>query len=161
MHSCTECGEEYPSGYNLDAAGVCRTCRPAKSGDDGTAGERTSGGSPELTLRSLGLAQLALSAVFMFLVWASSPLIFGVREPWDTGYPFYSVASVTGGIVIGLVFRKKIASCFLGAWVGQVLALVLLPGGDITWLLLGFVTTALGSLFLVLGVFIGSSILKK
>ena len=86
----------------------------------------------------------------MFLVWAASPWLFAVAEPWDAAYPFYTLAALLGGALLGLRFRAPIPS-FLGAWAGQVLALLVLPGHDRSWLMLGVVTTAIGSLLVLAG----------
>jgi hypothetical protein len=84
----------------------------------------------------------------MFAVWALSPHLFGILEPWDTPYPVYSAASLLGGAFIGSLFPHRILQCFLGAWAGQLVALVALPGHDPSWFLLGLITTGIGSSFL-------------
>lgn len=93
---------------------------------------------------------------FMFGVWALSPHLFGRVEPWDTPYPFYSGASVLGGALIGFLFPHHLLSCFLGASAGQIAALLLLPGHDPGWFLLGFITTGIGSTFLAAASAVGS-----
>ena len=92
----------------------------------------------------------------MFGVWALSPRAFGVVEPWDTPYPVYATASLLGGATIGLCFPRRLLAAFLGAWSGQAVALLLLPGHDAAWLPLGLVTTGIGSALLTLAAALGS-----
>jgi hypothetical protein len=99
--------------------------------------------------RTSWLAPL-LAAAFMFGIWAASPLLFGCAEPWDSPYPVYSGASLLGGVILGFLFPHHLYSYFLGAWAGQVVALLFLPGHDRGWFALGLVTTGVGSVFLVL-----------
>lgn len=94
------------------------------------------------------------AAILAYAVWASSPLLFSAVEPWDTPYPFYSVTLFFGGLFIGYVF-SAVASPALGAWAGQVAALLTLPGHDRDWILLGVVTTGIGSLLVLAGVLLG------
>jgi hypothetical protein len=81
-----------------------------------------------------------------FALWALSPLIAGTREPWDASWPFYSLAMLLGGLAGGWWLPRRWLSAYLGLWLGQVLATALLPGGDLGWLPLGVITTAIGAL---------------
>ena len=97
------------------------------------------------------------AALLTFLIWASSPLLFAQVEPWDTPYPFYSVTAFLGGALLGYRFRGgAFLAVFLGAWVGQALALLVLPGHDRTWFLLGVVTTGIGSFVVLVGAAVGA-----
>lgn len=101
------------------------------------------------------LAPVVGAALCTFLIWATSPVVFSAIEPWDAPYLVYSVTTFLGGCILGYRFRGALLSSFLGAWLGQVVALLTLPGHDRTWFELGLVTTAIGSLFLVAGAFLG------
>ncbi len=96
------------------------------------------------------------AAVLTFSIWALSPPIFGQLEPWDTPYPFYSLASLVGGALLGFAVPRHFVACFLGAWAGQIAALLFLPGHDQGWLELGLLTTGIGSVVLATGAAIGS-----
>jgi hypothetical protein len=98
---------------------------------------------------------MAGAAVLGFGIWAVSPILTGQREPWDSEYPFYLLASLIGGGVLGALTPKHLLHCYAGAWFGQVVALAVLPGLDRGWLLLGVMTTAVGSLLILLGAVLG------
>ena len=83
------------------------------------------------------LAPCVAATLLTFLIWASSPLLYGVVEPWDTPYPFYSITAFLGGTVVGYSFRGTLLPAFVGAWLGQVVALLTLPGHDRAWFALG------------------------
>lgn len=87
-----------------------------------------------------GLASCALG----FGLWALSPLIAGTREPWDAEWPFYPIAFLVGGAAIGWWVPGRPVVAFLGIWLGQALAFIVLPGRDLGWLPLSVVTTAIG-----------------
>jgi hypothetical protein len=107
--------------------------------------------------RSRWLAPAVGAALLTFLIWASSPLLFGQLEPWDTPYPIYTIAVFLGGVIFGYRYGgAAILSCPLGAWAGQIVALLVLPGLDRTWFLLGVFTTGLGSLLALAGAALGT-----
>ncbi len=94
---------------------------------------------------------IVASILLGFLIWALSPSLLGEAEPWDSPYPFYSIVLFSGGALIALLNGKSHPLCGPGVWLGQVIALCTLPGIDRGWIMLGIFTTALGSLFAVLG----------
>lgn len=104
------------------------------------------------------LAPALLAAVCLFAVWAVSPALVDRAEPWDADWPYYSTCSLILGFGVGLAFRRHLLSTYMGAWGGQVLALLCLPGHDRAWWHLGVITTAFGSLIFLIGVAVGSSI---
>lgn len=63
----------------------------------------------------------ALAAACLFGIWAASPALVGRAEPWDADWPYYSVCSLILGLSVGLAFRRRLLSAYLGAWSGQVL----------------------------------------
>jgi hypothetical protein len=101
-----------------------------------------------------------VAATFGFCIWAFSPLLTGHNEPWDSEYPFYILVSLGGGVGLGLLAPRYITACYLGVWFGQVIACGVLPGLDRGWLVLGIVTTGIGSLLALIGMVIGSVIRK-
>jgi hypothetical protein len=112
--------------------------------------------------RSKWLAPGLGAALLTFFIWASSPLLFAQVEPWDTPYPFYSITAFLGGGLLGYRFRGgALLPLFLGAWVGQVVALLSLPGQDRTWFMLGVVTTGIGSLVVLAGAALGALIHRR
>jgi hypothetical protein len=98
---------------------------------------------------------VAGAAALGFGIWASSPVLTGHAEPWDSEHAFYSVALLIGGSVLGLLRSRHLLLCYLGAWSGQVVALAVLPGLDRGWLLLGVITTAMGSVWILPGAVAG------
>jgi hypothetical protein len=100
-------------------------------------------------------AALLYGAAVGFLLWALSPTLLGVAEPWDTEHRVYTLAMVGAGLALGLLNPRAPAAAYLGAWLGQVLALIVLPSFDNDWLLLGAISTAVGSLWFLLGVAVG------
>lgn len=102
------------------------------------------------------------AALLTFFVWVGSPLLFAQVEPWDTPYPFYSITVFLGGGLLGYRFRGgALLPLFLGAWVGQIVALLSLPGHDRTWFILGVVTTGIGSLVALAGGALGALVRKR
>ncbi len=115
------------------------------------------GSKVQSSRRSRWLAPGLATALLTFFIWASSPLLFAQVEPWDTPYPFYSITAFLGGGLLGYRFRRgALLPLFLGAWAGQVVALLCLPGHDRTWLILGVVTTGTGSLVVLAGAALGA-----
>jgi hypothetical protein len=112
-------------------------------------------------LRAVSFIAFAVAVIFGFGVWAASPYVVGRREPWDANFPFYSVILIVTGLIVGWLLPRKIWLCFLGVWLGQVFALAVLPGGQSGWLLLGIITTGLGSLISLIGWLIGSFIASQ
>ena len=95
-----------------------------------------------------------------FLLWALSPTVFHVAEPWDSEYPLYTITMLIAALALGLVVSRRLALLFgyLGAWLGQVAALAVLPSFQKSWLLLGIVSTAIGSFLFPFGVALGLGI---
>ena len=85
-----------------------------------------------------------------FGVWALSRTFTGQSEPWDATFPFYVITFLIGGSIISLITGHHHILCWFGVWIGQVAALLILPGLDRSWILLGAITTAAGSMIAVL-----------
>ncbi len=94
-------------------------------------------------------------AALGFGIWAASPALTGQAEPWDADFPYYLTTSVIGGAALGLLFPRHLLRSYFGAWSGQFLAFAVLPDLDRDWLPLSVVTTAIGSLLILLGAAIG------
>jgi protein-S-isoprenylcysteine O-methyltransferase Ste14 len=108
------------------------------------------------------LGRAGLLALFLaFLVWALSPALTGHGEPWDADFPFYTAAFLGCGSAVGLCFPQRLLGTWLGAWLGQLAALLLLPGHDRSWFLLGALTTALGSTLFLPGAALGSWLRRR
>lgn len=107
-----------------------------------------------MTEKTSRLAVASLAFVFGFGLWASSQLITGKLEPWDAEWPFYSGAMLVGGAVLGMALPRQTVSMYLGLWGGQAFALWL-PGHDRAWVLLGLITTGMGSLLGLAGYLAG------
>ncbi len=111
--------------------------------------------SPGRRFKSSRLISTIAAATLGFGIWAASPVLTGVPEPWDSAYPYYLVLSLAGGGTLGFFYPKHMLLCYVGAWSGQIVALAVLPGLDRGWILLGTITTAIGSLLILLGAVIG------
>jgi hypothetical protein len=96
--------------------------------------------TPRLTTTAFAGAGLG------FGLWLVSPLVAGCAEPWDASFPFYTPVMLVGGALVGTLLPGHSIAFIFGVWVGQVLALAILPGHDRSWIALGAVTTAIGSL---------------
>ncbi len=103
---------------------------------------------------------LGAASIFAFSIWALSPTLIGYAEPWDSDWPFYLLAAVGTGAVLGLAVPWRVFSTYLGAWFGQLVALAVLPGLDRSWFLLGVFSTAVGSLLFAGGALVGSALRK-
>jgi hypothetical protein len=86
-----------------------------------------------------------------FAVWAASPFLTGRREPWDARGPYYSFALLAGTGLIGYREPRRINLVFLGVWLGQVIAIAVLPGLARDSIMVGVVTTAIGSVLALAG----------
>lgn len=80
-----------------------------------------------------------------FGLWLVSPLVAGCVEPWDASFPFYAPVMLMGGALAGTLLPRRFIAFVFGVWGGQVLALAVLPGHDRSWIALGAITTAIGS----------------
>ncbi|MCL4798513.1 MAG: hypothetical protein KJ025_02945 [Burkholderiales bacterium] len=83
-------------------------------------------------------------AALGFGLWLLSPFLTGRAEPWDASFPFYLPAMLAGGAIAGTAFPRRAGAFFLGVWLGQVLAIAVLPGHGGDWFPVGAVTTAVG-----------------
>lgn len=84
-------------------------------------------------------------AALGFALWLASPLVTGHAEPWDGEFPFYLPVMLAGGAVAGGALPRRAGAFFLGLWLGQVLAIALLPGHGSNWFPIGAVSTAVGA----------------
>ncbi len=83
--------------------------------------------------------QATASALLGSLIWAISPRITGMAEPWDADSPYYPVALLTGGVALGFIWPEKPWIIFLAIWLGQLAYMVLfLPLGPLAVLGVGF-----------------------
>lgn len=110
--------------------------------------------------RAYARVSALVGAAVGFTVWLVAPFVAGRAEPWDATFPLYSVALIGSGIMLGLLgprprFLGWLTS-WAGAWAGQVLALLVLPWLDGTWLYVGLMTTGLGSSLFVMGTVAGT-----
>lgn len=81
-----------------------------------------------------------------FGLWVICPLLAGTREPWDVEWPFYPIALVLGGGLIGLRIPGHPLLFYACLWLSQVMASSVLPGHDNSWLALCVLTAGIGSL---------------
>jgi hypothetical protein len=114
-----------------------------------------------VTFPRIDPASTLVAAALMFGLWAGAPGLLGVLEPWDTDHPVYMTAALLIGAALGYAPRSTLLGLFLGAWLGQIAALLLLSGHDRAWLLLGFLTTGLGSLVVVAGGLVGRLLRRR
>jgi hypothetical protein len=95
--------------------------------------------------RKTSVTRTVAGAALGFGIWLASPFVAGCVEPWDASFPFYLLAMVAGGALMGATLPRHPLAFVGGVWLGQVLALAALPGHQRSWILLGAVTTAIGA----------------
>lgn len=112
-------------------------------------------------------AGIVSAAVSGFLVWALSPSLAGTPLPWDASWPFYSIVFLVTGLIVAQ-FARIMWLAVIGAWAGQLVALIMLPldrtvnmWGEEAWWTLGVVGTGVGSLIVVAGWILGNTIRKR
>lgn len=104
------------------------------------------------SVRSTSGKRAALAGLAIgFALWALSPLLLERREPWDADAPAYTLTLLLGGAAVGWWAPGRPHWFYLGLWLGQILAVALLPGGDPAWLPLAVATTAIGSAIGLIG----------
>lgn len=84
--------------------------------------------------RSPEVLSLALSIAGGAAIWALSPAMTGQAEPWDSGSLYYVTALALLGLALGAMSARPLVILLiaLGAWLGQVLYIVLfLPLGPL------------------------------
>lgn len=62
---------------------------------------------------------LLVSTLATALIWALSPVLVGLREPWDADGDFYVGALVVAGMLAGSLRPKPLWAHYLGALIGQ------------------------------------------
>ena len=77
-------------------------------------------------------AAFALALVLGAVIWALSRPITGKVEPWDANSAYYYLALLGAGFVAGLSIPARKRFHYLGAWLGQLLYMILfLPLGGL------------------------------
>ena len=102
-------------------------------------------------------------------IWIASPIFTGHVEPWDSEGPFYLPVMVVGSFIVGLLFSPGsnvrsvgnelligVLGCFFGVWIGQLLAIMIIPTIEKVWFLLFLLTTGIGSLLALPGALAGA-----
>jgi hypothetical protein len=75
---------------------------------------------------------LFVSAGLGAVIWALSQLITGKLEPWDAESPYYFVALLFSGIIVGALIPKHVWAVLVGIVTGQLIyALLFLPLGPL------------------------------
>ena len=65
-------------------------------------------------------------------IWALAPLVGGAVEPWDSEWPYYSLALLTGGFAMGILGLRPLWLMYLGVVSGQLAyGLFFLPLGPL------------------------------
>jgi hypothetical protein len=65
-------------------------------------------------------------------IWALSPLITGNVEPWDGGFPYYIMALILVGAIIGGLIPRNLWMVFIGVYLGQMIyMLIFIPSGPL------------------------------
>ena len=72
----------------------------------------------------------SVAAVLGAAIWAISPAVLGVVEPWDAESPYYYVSLFVAGVLVGLVVPRHVWVVLIGVVAGQlVYMLAVLPKG--------------------------------
>jgi len=61
-----------------------------------------------------------VSAIASASIWALSPFLIGLREPWDTASNFYVAALFVAGLVAGTLSPKPLWAHYVGVLIGQI-----------------------------------------
>ena len=61
-----------------------------------------------------------VSAIASASIWALSPFLIGLREPWDTDGNFYVAALFVAGLVAGTISPKPLWAHYVGVLIGQI-----------------------------------------
>jgi hypothetical protein len=61
-----------------------------------------------------------VSAIASASIWALSPFLIGLREPWDTDGNFYVAALFVAGLVAGTLSPKPLWAHYVGVLIGQI-----------------------------------------
>jgi hypothetical protein len=61
-----------------------------------------------------------VSAIASASIWALSPFLIGLREPWDTASNFYVAALFVAGLVAGTISPKPLWAHYVGVLIGQI-----------------------------------------
>ena len=100
------------------------------------------------------IISILISGILGALIWAFSPYVTGMAEPWDAETPYYFTCLFVAGFITGIICPRHIWGAFLGIVIGQLLyMLIFLPLGPL--IVIGIpVMFAFGLLALV-GIFLG------
>jgi hypothetical protein len=60
-----------------------------------------------------------VSVIASASIWALSPVLIGLREPWDTDGNFYVAALFVAGALAGTLSPKPLWAHYVGAIIGQ------------------------------------------
>jgi hypothetical protein len=103
---------------------------------------------------------LLLSAIGGMVVWALSPWLAAVREPWDAAGLYYPVALLVVGVIVGLLTPRPLWAHYLGGLLGQLGYLLLTIGAD-PLLLMGLIFMLGYTLLLLLGAALAAWVRKR
>ena len=94
------------------------------------------------------------------LIWAISPILIGVVEPWDAESPYYFVSLLVAGAFVGVLVPNHLWAVLLGIVAGQLIyMLVFLPSGPL--LLLGVVFLVGYGFLALLGALVASQLRNR
>ncbi len=101
-----------------------------------------------------------VSVIASASIWALSPLLIGLREPWDTDGNFYVAALFVAGVLAGTVSPKPLWAHYVGALIGQTgFELIVLHVGPL--FLLGVVFLLVYGLVYVVAAALGGYVRSK
>ena len=102
-----------------------------------------------------------IAALMGAAIWVFSPMVTGRAEPWDAHSPYYWIALLISGVVVGWIEPKKFLTSSLWVPVGQALTIVggiFFNGRDAGLFPLGLIALLLLSAPCYFGAFLGSRI---
>ena len=95
------------------------------------------------------------AAILGALIWILSPLLTGAVMPADEHPNYYTLSLLFAGVVIGILFPKRLKAVFGGVVLGQLIyALIFLPLGSTAGA--GIIYVSLYGVLSVAGAIIGS-----
>lgn len=103
---------------------------------------------------------LLLSAFLGAAIWAATPSLTSLREPWDAGVLFYYTALLIAGLIAGWLRPKPLWAHYLGAIIGQLgYALIFLRVGPLV--VIGAVLLLYFSIYYLAGAWLGAYARRK
>ena len=103
------------------------------------------------------IISVLLAGILGAAIWATSPVVLGVKEPWDAESPYYFVSLFLSGLFLGAIVPKHVWATLVGIVAGQLTyMLIFLPTGPL--LPLGVVYLCIYGFLTLFGAFLSAKL---